>query len=104
MKYLPTREVYNLLSFELTDRFAAWYIDDDGVEFESPIHAIGIASVTQKHVQPSTGEIQRSVDLGNMLVGIQFGEDGVHICDEAGNFSCVLPKGQKPTGAKTDTA
>lgn len=93
-----TREEYRLLSFELTDKFSAWFSEDDGGLFESPIHAIGMASLTTVYMIQATGEVHRRTEYGNVLVGLQFCDDGlVHICQESSNLACVLPKGEKPS-------
>lgn len=99
MSRFPSREEYRLLSFELTDKFSAWFTDDDGGLFESPVHAIGMAALATVYMIPSTGETHSKVEYGNVLVALQFSDDGTaDICQEANNFACVLPNGEKPSG------
>lgn len=96
MSNIVCREEYRLLSFELTDKFSAWFKDDDGDAFESPVHAIGMAALATLQVYSSTGETYHRKEFGNILVGLQLSEDGFCICEESSNFLCMLPNGEKP--------
>lgn len=96
---MSTRESYTLLSFKLTDKFSAWYRQDDASLTEYPLEAIGLAkleTLTINHLH----EVVRRKDLGNVIVGIELDEEGMTICNEVSNFVCIMRKGRKPGEAE----
>lgn len=78
---------YKLISFELSDKFTAWYRDrKTGANeyqqyFEIKLDAIGIG---QRHAS----EVRE-------IVGIYFTDSGAIVCNEESNFDCILPKGRQ---------
>ncbi len=92
---------YEILSFELTDKFVAVFADkaDDGLTdlFEEPIQAIGLAKVTTKFAEGVRGKgVSRYVDepdVINELIGMQLEYGYWHIVNDVSNFSGVMKVG-----------
>jgi hypothetical protein len=91
---------YELLSFELTDRFVAVFADlaEDGMTdlSDEPLQAIGLAKVTQRTVVGNRSKLEydvQDVEVWNELVGLQLQDGFWQIANEYANFAGICEVG-----------
>ena len=86
---------YEIVSFNLTDDWWAWFRDDDGDNC-CKLAAVGIAKAFTEHYR--NGTLLHSEYSHDAMIGIELDRYGdMYIVNEAGNFLQLLKTGFMPT-------